>query len=259
MFWMMLFACKEVVPAPKDIDSLSRYFWQHFADEDGSALQEGIKSLHTAINAEQFSDVIDGSLSTLSKEDLSLVDQEDNDPSLLSGVFFVNKIQCPLLTIEEKVSALNQDELHPDFFDSYHRRYTLDYDRYINREEEILTWETDYELTALGIGYEANVLGWLRYVPKESDLDHADMLITRAVMTEPAYFDEDEEMGFFQDYQLEVFYQLNSQESMHFYMMWREMYYAIGALELDFANESYQRIVLNKLPDWDVDMEEGCK
>ena len=35
-------ACKNIEPAPTDIDDLSHYLWQHLDDEEDDALVEGI-------------------------------------------------------------------------------------------------------------------------------------------------------------------------------------------------------------------------
>ena len=251
IFWI---ACKGVEPAPADVDSLCSYLWRNFDLEDDAALQEGIRSLHSIMDADAFEDVIDGSISNLQEEDLVAVGKEGAER--LSGVFFVNKVGCPLEQVEKNVYSLKQDELHPGTYDSYFREYTSDFEAYTNREEDFLSWDTTYAVSGFGYAYEASLSNRMRYSAKENDADFADLFISRAVLNAPAYFDEGStERGMFQDYQLELFYKLNESESFHLFAIWREMT-LIG--DVSFASESAQRLVLDGLLEWDDDHEINC-
>lgn len=253
----VFFSCKAVDPAPDDLDDLSLYMWRHFLDEDNTALQSGIESLHTIMDVDNLEELIDGSLSNLSQDDLNAVGRENQDADLLSGVFFVNKVACPISGIEPNVYALAQDELHEGTYDAYERTYTSDFDAYLAREENILTWDTIYDISGFGYDYTAFLESSLRYAPKESDADFSDMLISRTILKEPSYFDEGStDRGLFQDFQMEVYYQLPSGDSLHFYAIWREM---ILFGDMSFQSESAQRLVLDGLSDWDADMEEKCE
>ena len=120
----------------------------------------------------------------------------------------------------------------------------------------MLTWDTTYDISGFGYEYTAYLESSLRYAAKESDSDFADMIISRTILKEPAYFDEDStDRGLFQDFQMEIYYQLESGDSLHFYGIWREMT-LFG--ETTFASESAQRLVLDGLSDWDNDIEENC-
>ena len=82
-------------------------------------------------------------------------------------------------------------------------------------------------------------------------------MISRTVLQAPAYFDEGStDRGMFQDYQLDLYYQLESGKSFHLYVIWREM---VMFGDIDFSSESAQRLVLDGLSDWDVDMENNCQ
>ena len=256
MFWIMLLSCKAVEPAPEDLDALALYFWRNFQEEETTNLQAGIESLHTVMNVDALTELIDGSISSLSQEDLDNLGRENQDAGSLSGVFFINKVQCSVAGIEPNVYNLAQDELHPDTYDDYNRSYSSDVDAYIAREEEFLSWDTTYDISGFGYDYTAFLESTLRFVPKEDDQDFADMIISRTILKEPAYFDEDStDRGLFQDFQMEVYYQLDSGASLHLYTIWREMT-LFG--ETTFASESAQRLVLDGLSDWDNDIEEHC-
>ena len=256
MVWSLFFACKGVEPAPDDLDALSTYMWRHFLDEENDALQMGITNLHTIMDVDNFEDLVDGSISNLAQSDLDALGRADQDASLLSGVFFVNKVSCPVSGIEPNVYALAQDELHPNTYDAYERVYTSNFDAYVAREENMLTWDTTYDISGFGYEYTAYLESSLRYAAKESDSDFADMIISRTILKDPAYFDEDStDRGLFQDFQMEIYYQLEDGDALHFYGIWREMT-LFG--ETTFASESAQRLVLDGLSDWDNDIEENC-
>ena len=65
--------CKSIEPAPTDIDGLSHYFWAHYDDEDDEALAEGIRNAFIAIDPATLEEPMKGSISDLSREDLSLI------------------------------------------------------------------------------------------------------------------------------------------------------------------------------------------
>ena len=252
---IVFFSCKGVEPAPEDLDSLHLYMWRHFDDEDGQALQAGIESLHQLMDVDNFEQLIDGSTSNLEQTDLDAVGKSDQDAARLSGVFFVNTVACSVGGIEPNVYALDQDVLHPDTYDSYTRSYTSDLNSYLAREEAILSWDTTYDISGFGYNYTANLGSSLRFVPQGND-GFADMIVSRTILKEPAYFDEGStERGLFQDFQMEIYYQLENGHSFHLYSIWREM---ILFGDVSFESESAQRLVLDGLSDWDRDMEENC-
>ncbi len=252
---IVYFSCKGVEPAPEDLDSLNLYMWRHFDDDNGTALQSGIESLHLLMDVDNFDALIDGSTSNLEQSDLDTVGKSDQDASLLSGVFFVNTVACSVAGIEPNVYGLNQDVLHPDTYDAYSRSYTSDFEAYLAREETTLSWDTTYDISGFGYNYTADLESSLRFVPRGSD-GFADMIISRTILKEPAYFDEGStERGLFQDFQMEIYYQLDNGSAFHFYGIWREM---ILFGDVSFSSESAQRLVLDGLSDWDRDMEENC-
>ena len=155
MFWIMLLSCKAVEPAPEDLDELALYFWRHFQDDDTTSLQAGIESLHTVMDVDSFEELVDGSISSLSQADLDELGRENQDASALSGVFFVNKVACSIAGIEPNVYHLAQDELHLDTYDAYSRSYSSDFDAYIARETDFLSWDTTYDISGFGYDYTA--------------------------------------------------------------------------------------------------------
>ena len=253
MSFFLLLACRQIEPAPSDIDGLAHHFWKHFDDEEGSPLAEGIGNLHNALDGEEMEEITEGLISALDQQELDLVGKGDEDASSLTGVYYAGVIDCTLESIEPIIYDLDQASLREGTYVSYEREYTTDFQAYAAREEEILGWETVYEVEGFGADHVAFLNGWLRY---GTGGDLGPFLLSRVVLNEPAPFSGSEERGMYQDYQLETFHSRKDGKTVHFYVIWREMVYA-G--DIDFASESVQRLVLDGLADWDRGMEENCR
>jgi len=259
IFLITNIACKNIEPAPTDIDDLSHYLWQHLDDEEDDALVEGIINLHQAIGADSLDEIQKGSVSALTQDELNMVGKSNQDASKLNGVYFANIINCSIDFAESSIYALNQDELHPGDYVRYDREYVSDFEAYTNRETNILQWETNYEVEGLGYSYDAFLDSNMRYVADVSndEQDLGSAFFSRGMLREPAYFDEDStDRGMFQDFQMEVYWARKPKEVVHFYFIWREM---VMFGEVDFSSETAQSFVLDGLADWDKDMEERCQ
>lgn len=256
MLFFVVFACKSVDPAPEDLDGLIHYFWNNFEAED-SAIHMGIVNFHDQIDGDTFAEIIDGSVTNLTVEQTAMVGKEESKTEKLSGVFFTSVVKCPLQDIEKNIYALNQDELHPETYDDYTRIHTSDLAAFEARETNTISWQTNYAISGFGYAYEAQINGTLRYVNAQEESPFGPVLISRSVLDSPAYFDEDSDSrGMFQDFQMEMYYQRAPGESVHLYAIWREM---VMAGSIDFSAESSQRLVLDGLVEWDVDMENSCQ
>jgi hypothetical protein len=253
-----ILGCKNVDPAPENLDELAHYYWDHFDDADDDAVAGGVLNLHAAIQGSTREDVSDGSISNLTVDQLVLIGMESEDPSDAYGVYIANLIEgCSLEEIEFLTYAANQDELHPGTYVTYDREYGEDIDTYLAREEDVLTWVTTYEVSGFASDYIAQLDGWLRYVPAldPETSPYGPMLLSRGVLKDPAYFSGSDERALFQDYQLEVFYERAPGEILHFYVIWRDM---VPLANQDFSSESTQRLVLDGLAEWDADSEAYC-
>ena len=257
LLFLIVPACKSVDPAPTELDDLAHYFWDQF-ELSAEELAPALLNLDAAIGADTLDEHIDGSISDLSADQLAGVGLSDLDPTRGAGVFVANVVNCSLEDIERHTYALNQGDLHEGTYDSYERAYTSDFDAYTSREVDSLEWQSTYGVSGLGVEYSATLDGRLRYLPAldAQVTPYGDALVARAVLAEPAYIDgSDNERGLMQDYQLEVYYPRSATETVHFYIIWREMIYTSS---IDFDSESAQRLVLDGLIDWDNEAEEWC-
>lgn len=253
-----MLACKKVEPAPTDIDGLSHFFWQHYDDTDMESLAEGIRNAHTAIDPENLSEALRGSISILSTEELALVGKEEEIPENMSGIFFANIINCPIETVEKGVYALNQDERHEGDYAEYERVYTSDLDSYENRSTPRLSWNTNYTVETIGQRLSVEINGEIVYIDNidAETTPHGSFFLSRGILGDDAYFEGSEDRGMFQDYQLEVYFQLSPTQTVHYFTIWRDMKYTST---IDFSSETMQGFVLDGMISWDEDAEAECQ
>ena len=253
---LLLGACRDVEPAPVDIDSLLHHFWQNARHGEQESLAQGAISLHSAALAGSLEGPMDGLLTSLDEQETDLAGlSRDVDPSQAVGLFMVNPLACQLERVEAIALSLEQDQVY-DSFESYSRSYTSDLQAYQQRSTDRLTWDVTYEvgIPLAGI-YQAELAGGARWVPTLSDAQspYGPLLVTWSVLTEPAVFEESENI-FDQDWRVEVYYEPEAGRTIHAEGLWRHM--EAGVVSTD--SENIQRMILNGLADWDARTDELC-
>ena len=256
MLFITFLACKSVDPAPEDIDGLSHYFWENYGNDDDPLISLGIQNAFLAIDPDNLTEALKGSISNLTREELALVGKEQENPDEMSGIFFANIINCPISVVEKGVYATNQDERHEGDYSEYNREYTSDLDSYESRETNRLSWSTNYTVETIGQRLSVHINGEIRYIEDTSEDSKGPIVLSRGVLAEDAYFEGSDDRGMFQDYQLEVYFPISETETVHYFTIWRDMVYTST---IDFSSETMQEIVLDGLIDWDLDAEAECQ
>ena len=258
MLFFVLVACKKVEPAPADIDGLSHYFWKHYDNEDDSLIADGVTNAFIAIDAENLDEPLKGSISNLSTEELALVGKEDEDPDAMSGIFFANVVHCPIDIIEKGAYATNQDERHEGDYTEYNREYTSDIDAYESRETNRLSWTTNYTVETIGQRLSVEINGSMRYIAEidEQLTPYGPIVLSRGILADDAYFNDSNDRGMFQDYQLEVYFPISETKTIHYFTIWRDIVYTST---IDFSSQSMQDLVLDGMIEWDLDSEAECQ
>lgn len=259
MLFLALIACKpDLEEAPEEIENLSHHFWQHYDDEEEDALAEGIRLAFEEFDPENITEPIRGQIDDLTLEELALVGKENEENyEQMAGIYFVNIINCPIDVVEKGIYALNQDERHEGDYDAYHREYTSDLDSYENRNTNRLSWTTNYTVKMIKeMSVEIN--GSVRYTPDISEeiTPHGSFFLSRGIMGDDAYFEGSDSLGMFQDYQLEVYFQLSETQTVHYFTIWRDVLYTET---VDFNGDWLQNQVLDGMIDWDLDAEAECQ
>jgi len=250
--------CEDVEPAPEDLDGLFHYTWAKYGDGLDQELAGAVANFDVAVDAANLEEVVDGSLSEFTREQMDLVEmRESADPGELAGMYLANSLDCTLEQVEAIVTALEQDELYTGEYESYDRRYTSDVDAYRAREESHLTWDVDISAEFVaGALYTEFIHGGARHVPNvDGEVSpFGPVLITRTWMPEEAQFENDD-YYFTQDYQLEIYYEREAGRVIHLYGLWRHS----GWLDLSTDDEFLVRQILNALADWDDRTVELCQ
>lgn len=260
---LTLLGCHSTKLAPADLDGLAHWYWSQYdgagTDEgDDAAMIAATVNLDVALGGQAADTPMTGTLTDMTDDEQALVSLDPpRDVSLSAGMFIANTLPCTLDQIERLTIELDQDELYPGTYDGYDRSYTSDVDAYLARETPYLTWQSSIDATVMGAQYHEDIEGGARFVTDDGSVDGSfgDMLLTRVWLPTPATFfkedgtvDEDGGKSFDQDYQLEMYYPLSSTETVHYYVLWRQMDYGAG-VNTDAA--SLQGLMLGALLDWD--------
>ena len=250
----VLAGCKQVEPAPKELDALLHWMWQRYEDGTDDALAEGAANLWDAVDGAGLDDHVDGSVTPLTAEEVALVGVTDRDPADAPGVFLVNAYTCTLEQLEPILLHAAQDELYEGVYDRYDRSYTTSREAFEAREISTMAWEVSYEASLFGTAYSAVIEGGLRAIPDVEAARHGAFLMGRTHLPEPAEFEGDSRSQS-QDYQLEIWQSRDDGSLLHIYGLWREADFGSG---ITSADEGSQRLLLNNLRQWDDETEAHC-
>lgn len=256
MLWslFLMVGCKGVDPAPEAVAASASTLWQQVEAGTDEQLAEALRDLAATFPPEP----PDGSLPSLTREDIEQVGITGQDPADAVGLFMTNTFACNRAQLEEGLSHPDQDELHKS---AHYETYTRDFDSsraaFLDGSSDLLTWDVDYSISYLGNNYSAETEGLLRRVPDLGPelTPWGSFLVARTYFPHPAEFDGDNDKYFDQDYQLEIYWFENGQTN-HFYSLWREFSFGAG---YNSESEAAQRLLINALYDWDDEVEEGCQ
>lgn len=248
--------CRNIDPAPVELDELLHYLWTQVDEGDDETLAEGIRNLDAAIGAKAIEDVEDGTITHLSKEEAALVGISDRNPADAPGVYLTNRYLCTRPDLEAILAYEDQAVIYTGVYDAYSREYTSSKADFLDESADRLTWDLEYTSTILGATYTAKSKGMLRRVPDlgREETPWGPVVFARTYMPKPAVFDTDKKSQE-QDYQLEMYWERDKGEIIHVYGLWRQADFGSGFTSED---EAVQRILLNNLADWDDTTEALC-
>ena len=253
-------ACEpKIEAAPEDVDGLAHWLWANYSDVEDETLSDAIDKLGVAFAFDELSEPKRGLLRNLTSADLASVEMEDRDPASAQGMYVANVFACDIEKMEGLLYALNQDELYPDVYTSYERRYSSELEAYTSRRVNSLSWEVDYEAKPMpAASYKAQSKGGVRYIAanEASEWRRGPALFQRTWMPQPAeYLDTDANEYDF-DFQIELYFEISPGRMAHFYPLWRHM--AFNGIGASTADGWIIDTILDGLEDWDKRSEELC-
>lgn len=243
---LALTGCKEVEPAPQDLDGLLHALWGGYEADDDLALAELVDALHDEVGGDTFAELEDGSLTALEDSAADgLPITPAPDVGAARGLYLLNVYGCDLAQLERILYHQDQGDLYDDAYETYRREYTSDLDAYIDRSAPSVSWSVELTGELVGASFTEWLDGGLRYLP---DSGQGPALLARTYMTQPSQFEEGSSKSFDQDYQIELFYERAPGEVLHAYGMWRSLDMGGG---LTMEDDAVVRVILNNLADWD--------
>lgn len=242
---VFLGACRNVEPAPEDLDSLMHFVWQQLDEGTDEALNDAVLNLHDAIDGDALSDVLEGQVSYLSEEEVAYIGR-DVDPGTATGVLLADRITCTMSQLEQVLGYAAQDELYTGVYDAYDRDLDPSMPDFLAGTTDRTGWDVTYTSAVLGATYTVDSQSLMRRITEVQTPDGPATLV-RAHMVNPASFENPDTNSFLdQDYHLEIYWPHDG-EVLHVYALWKD----IRMLGFEDEGEQTQRITLNNLADWD--------
>jgi hypothetical protein len=248
MSWLWLLGCRNITFAPEDVDALVHAAWGHHQEGDTDALARGFPDLAEAVGSlDERREGLLSPLSTAAVGDL----RPDVDPAAASGVYFANRIDgCTITQLRRILAEPDQDALYTGVYDRYERVRSDDPDAWATGEAETLSWDLEYDTSFVGSPYTVFSSSLLRRVP----LDDTEGVVARAHMSQPAAFENpNTNSRIDQDYHFEQYWPVDGGLA-HVYAIWRDS----RLLGIEDDNEGGQRLLLDRLADWDDGTEQLC-
>ncbi len=269
-------SCGGPAPAPGNIDDLSVYFWDRYepAPEAERAAQEteirlAVVALEETLNSldrggddvepvtfeAPFTGVLGTKLVEAQVDTLKDVSPKFDKLPLAQGFVLGNISKCSQQqNINMTMSNLGL-QVHPDAYVAYDKRFddsAADADAFAAGDSDFITWTTDYSIDSFPVKYDATITGAGRRVRGVEGEFPRDIFITR-VYLQNAEFDNDN--SFDLDFQIEVYFERDNGDLVHFYAMWRRM--VIGGFSS--SEGFFIDTTLNGFIDWEKENDEACE
>lgn len=260
LFGLPAAACRQVEPAPTELEDLMHFFFLEFDSEDEERLQEGVDNLLAWQASDGSAEGSTGSLGVLGAEAKEAVGLDgDLSDEWLKGVFeLVPREGCTAREHGDIYAFHDQPELFPGQYDGYSRTYHTEVECYRDQSCEEAEWSAHIE------GNVGLAKGTYDYVVQLRDLQSTSgetITMTRAWLPEPAVVgdeeaeeDPEQEGTFFdQSYSIEVFAPLAG-DSLHLYALWNSAGHPLFSPD----NEFWERQYLKGVEDWNDRLDELC-
>lgn len=225
--WVILLAtvavsCSSVEPPPADAVDALRWLYRNYETADDESILQAFANFDAAWGVKVEDEADDRLEDTLVVEDIADTGLA-NDPTKTFGIIAATEIPCSLDSVVALHTALNQNEIHDNEYDSYVRTYNTDAPSEWPQSTAFIGWDTQYTLSVVGIEYTAKIRGGARAIEADpAKFPSGRVVLGRAWLKEPAVFDGGDSY-FKQDYQLDLYYERGPNKVLHVFAAWREM------------------------------------
>jgi hypothetical protein len=235
-----------------EVTQQARALWKFYEKGSDATIKSAIDDIDGVIK--RVGDLpIQVKIGDLTKEDLDLVGKT-NDPAAPQGMLLVDDLDCTLDQVTKLAVAKNQTTLYPDLYDAYARTYVSVVQDFLTAKSATVVWKTNYTASAVSRTYDAVLTGGVRLV-QGANPHGGNVLLARTVLDAPANFTKGGDADFNQDYQVELYYEIEPKKVRHFYALWRE--FRISGLTAE--SDLYVNLVLGNLRDFDIRTSKLCR
>ncbi len=261
MRWMLfvtvlLGACGSHAPhAPDNIADLMPYFFQNWETGQTETIAEAAVNLANAATVVTIGHPMKAELDALPAAAIASLGLKDHDPSSTAGLIIVNIFKCNLPQLEKILIDTDQSGIYPGNYDAYSRTYTSSRDDYLARKVPNLTWSAGLTSTNL-VTMSETLIGGMRYVPDQGGgkSPWGPALVQRTYLPSQAVFDGTDNY-WRQDYQIEVYMEIEPNRILHAYATWRELHVTDMFVS---GGAFYTSKSLDNMVSWDQSTEDAC-
>ncbi len=135
-FLLLAAGCRQVPPAPQELDELCGYLFGHFDEEHPDALEQGLANLDTWL-LDNLEETFEGySVTNLSEETVNALDDRSRATDAMLGAAVGTESPYPPYALGVPQLVDNQEELFPDAHELYDREYLSDAECFVDTKCE---------------------------------------------------------------------------------------------------------------------------
>lgn len=248
--------CKQVEPAPTELDELTHFFFLEFDTDETERLVEGLDNLDAWYEKNGDPEGLTGSLTDIDQSHRDAVGlTESASFEYINGVFeLVPHQKCSVEDMGEINIFEDQPTLFPGQYEDYSRVYREGKQCFPKGECDYAEWVVSIQDSMVGKTMTYDMVVEMRRVRRE-DGESAGIL-TRVWLPEPGLLggEPDGNTFFDQSYQIETVTPMSAKSNLHLYGVWNS-----GGLKgFDPDADIWTNQYLKGVEDWNDRVDELC-
>ena len=149
---LLLVGCRQVPPAPQELDELCGYLFAHYDDEHPEALEQGLFNLDTWL-LDNLEETFEGySVTNLSEATVNALDDRARNTDAMVGAAVGTQSDHPPYALGVPQLVADQEDLYPDAHDYYDRTFLTEPDCFVDLSCEVAEVQNHIEDTYPIIG-----------------------------------------------------------------------------------------------------------